>query len=240
MMLNKTNFFSRGRMGFGALFIQDKDGPLNSSFAELSYAYFLPLNHYYSELSFGLSAQFSSYNISGKLIHADDIEDPELNKLGNNRIITDGGCGIYYHDPQFYAGVSVNDLFVSKSPYNENNAVPNKRDYFFLTGYKFFLKHFDLEPSIYFAQVDKRPFYYYSQLKFYYLNYNWLAFGYKSTKSMLISLGLNLSRFYFAYVYEQNLSYLGSYFSGSHEIMIGINIGIYEPQGLIKRVGKGW
>ena len=237
MMLNRSKFFSRGRMGFGAMFLQDKDGPLNTYFGELSYAYFIPVNHDYSELSFGLSAQFISYNINRSLLQPSDANDPEYINLSNKGIVPEGGCGIYYHDLQFYAGASVNDLFLSKLPYNSGNIVPNKRDYFFQTGYKFFLKRFELEPSLYAAQIDDKPFFYYCQLKFYYMNYNWLAIGYKSSKSLLFSLGFNIRRFYVGYAFEQNISYMGNYFSGSHEIMLGINIGLYEPQGLRKHVG---
>ncbi len=237
MMLNRSKFFSRGRMGFGAMFIQDKDGPLNSYFGELSYAYFIPVNHDYSELSFGLSAQIMHYSINRDLLHPDDVSDPEYLNLNNSKIVPESGCGVYYHDLQFYIGASVNDLFLSKLPYSNDTVTPNKRDYFFQTGYKFFLTRFEMEPSLYLAQIDEKPLYYYGQLKFYYMNYNWFAIGYKSTKSLLVSLGINIRRFYFAYAFEQNVSYMGSYFNGSHEIMIGMNIGLYEPQGLRKRVG---
>lgn len=238
MMLNRTKFFSRGRMGLGAMFIQDKDGPLSSLFGEFTYAYFVPFNHEYSELSFGLSAQFLSYSINRSMIQPNDEADPEFLNLSNSSIVPEGGCGIYYHDLQFYIGTSVNDLFLTKLPYNKNNKADNKRDYFFQTGYKIFLKRFEMEPSLYLAQIDEKPFYYYSQLKFYYMDYNWFIIGYKSTKSLLFSLGLSIHCYFVAYAYEQNISDMGSYFNGPHEIMFGVNIGLYEPKGLRKHLGE--
>lgn len=131
-------------MGFGGMIMQEKDGPLSSYFAEFSYAYFVPLNHTNSELSFGISAQMLSYNVNRDILQPLQKDDPDLLNINENKIIPESGCGIYYHDLQFYAGASVNDLFLSKRPYNSGNIVPNKRDFFFQTGYKFYLKHYDM------------------------------------------------------------------------------------------------
>ncbi len=231
-MLNKSDFYSSGRIGLGGLILQEKDGPLSSYCFSGSYAYFIPLNKSNTELSFGLSTQLLYYNIDQSMLNPLDHNDPELLKLNENHFIPETGCGIYYHDSQFYLGSSVNDLLLSRQPLNDDKNAPNKRDYFFQTGYKFFLKYFEMEPMIYTAKIDNNPLYYYGQMKFYYMNYNWLAIGYKSTESFLVSIGLNINRLYIAYVYEHSVSEMGTYFSGSHEIMLGINIGLYEPAGL--------
>jgi type IX secretion system PorP/SprF family membrane protein len=237
-MLNRTGFFSRGRMGLGFMFLQDKDGPLNTYFGEFSYGYFIPLKNKNSELSFGLSAQFLDYHLNRSILNPLDSDDPLINNPNVSKIVPEAGCGIYYHDLQFYAGVSINDLLLSKQPLNRDNLATNKRDYFFQSGYKIFLKRFEMEPSVYLAKIDANSLYCFSQLKFYYRNYNWIALGYRSTKALLFSLGISLQRFYVAYAYEQNISGMSSYFSGSHEIMLGMNIGLYEPLGIIKRSGK--
>jgi type IX secretion system PorP/SprF family membrane protein len=237
-MLNRTGFFSRGRMGLGSLLMQEKDGPLNTYFAEFSYGYFIPLKHENSELSFGLSLQILSYHLNKGILDPLVTEDPLINNLKESKLVPESGCGIYYHDLQFYAGASVNDLFLSKRPFDSKNVLSNKRDYFFQSGYKFFLTRFELEPSVFLAKIDSDPLYYFSQLKFYYRNYNWIALGYRSTKALLFSLGISLRRFYVAYAFEQNISGMSNYFSGSHEIMLGMNIGLYEPLGLIKKTRK--
>jgi hypothetical protein len=105
------------------------------------------------------------------------------------------------------------------------------RDYSFQAGYKFIIKKFELEPSAYFARIDNLPLYYYSQLKLYFMNYNWFSVGYKSTKSLLFSLGFNIHRVYLAYALERNISSMGNYYGSSHEVMLGINIGLFQPQG---------
>jgi type IX secretion system PorP/SprF family membrane protein len=222
----------------GGLILQEKDGPLNSYCINGSYAYFVPLNRSNTELSFGISTQLLYYTVDQSILNPLDQNDPELLKLNDSHLIPESGCGIYYHDSQFYFGTSINDLLLSKRPFNNDKIAPNKRDYFVQTGYKFFLRYFDLEPMIYSAKIDNNPLYYYSQLKLYYMNVNWLGLGYKSTKSFLVSIGMSINRVYIAYVFEHSTSEMGTYFNGSHELMLGINIGLYEPEGLRKRAGS--
>jgi type IX secretion system PorP/SprF family membrane protein len=236
-MINNTKLFSRARVGLGAMLMQEKDGPLNTYFAAFNYAYFLPLKHANSELSFGLSVQILNYHLNTDMLKPVDSDDPKILNANKNNVIPESGFGIYYHDPQFYAGVSVNDLLLSKRPLNESNIFKNKRDYFFQSGYKFFLKRFELEPAVYLAQIDDNPFYYFGQLKLWYFNYNWFSFGYGSEKSLLFSLGIGLKRLSISYAYEHNISGMGSYYNSSHEIKIGMNIGHYEPV-IKKRTGK--
>jgi type IX secretion system PorP/SprF family membrane protein len=177
-MLNRTSYTSRGRMGVGGLFIQENDGPMSSYVGMLNYAYFIPINDRNTELSLGVSAQFMYFSVNRSMLNPQDATDPELNKLGNSSIVPESGFGIYYHNPQFYAGASINDILKSDMPFDKCS-VPSMRDYFFQTGYKFFLYRFDLEPSLYLAKVNERPLYYFSQVKIYYQNVNWIAIAYK-------------------------------------------------------------
>jgi hypothetical protein len=80
--------------------------------------------------------------------------------------------------------------------------------------------------------------YIFTQLKAYYQNYNWIAIAYKSTQSLVISLGFRINRMYVGYAYEQSLNHLNAYFAGTHEIMVGFNIGFFEPEGIRKTVRK--
>jgi type IX secretion system PorP/SprF family membrane protein len=237
MMLNKGNFLSKNRMGFGAFMMYDLNGPLANFYAELTYAYFLPLNYNSTtELSFGFSAQISHFSINQSLLEPNDPGDPELENLDKLPLIADGGFGIYFHTKQFYVGASAYELFKSNNPLEDESYYKNQRDYFFQTGYKFYLKQFDLEPSVFVGRIDSDPLYVYGQLKAYYQSYNWLAIAYRSTNSLAISIGIRVRRMHIGYIYEQSISKMSSYFSGAHEIMFGLNIGLFEPEGIRKTV----
>lgn len=234
MMLNKSKWNSKGRMGIGGFVMHETDGPLRFTNGILTYSYFVPFNEGASQLSFGLSLQLSHYSINRGILSPLNEDDPYLFEEGDNTLIPESGFGVYYHTDQFYAGASVNDLFLSELPFNNSKVVNNKRDFFLQSGYKFFLKYVEVEPSLFCAIINDRPLYYFGQFKLYYRNYNWVAVAYKSTKSVLLSAGFRLQRFYFAYVYDQSVSSMVKYYQGSHEIMIGLNIGLYEKEGIRK------
>jgi type IX secretion system PorP/SprF family membrane protein len=238
MMLGKTGVFSKGRMGFGGMIMQGKDGPSSSYCFSVNYAYFIPLNNSNTELSLGISLQLLYFKVNQSMLEPIDQVDPLLTNLNEKNVAPESGFGAYFHNSQFHIGASVNDLLLTNRPYSSRTVAPNKRDFFFQTGYKFFLNWCDLEPSLYMAQVDNKPFYYFTQAKLYYKDYNWIALSYKSTQSILVSIGLNVHRFYISYAYEHSISEMGSYYSGSHEIMLGVNIGLYEPPSIRKRREK--
>jgi type IX secretion system PorP/SprF family membrane protein len=237
MMMNKTRLLSKNRLGFGAFVMHESNGPLTFFSAKFTYAYFLPLSSYnLSELSFGISLELSQYNINENELIPLDEGDPELAGISNSYFFPESGFGVYYHNEQFQIGFSVNELFQTKLPYNDTKTTDNSRDLFFQSGYKFYLKRFELEPMIFAAKINNRPLYFYNQVKLYYQNYNWVAVAYKSTNSITTSVGFRLRRVFFAYAYECNISRLQKYFGGSHEIMLGLNIGLFEPGGIKKTV----
>lgn len=238
MMLNKSKLLSKERMGIGGFIMNENDGPLNFTGVILNYAYFIPLNDAGTQLSFGFSARFSHFIINYDLLRPLDDGDPELINREDSRILPEAGLGVYLHTGQFYIGGSINELFRSKLPLNSSGIPENKNDFFFQTGYKFFLKYFELEPSAFIAKVDERPLYLYGGLKLYYMNYNWVSVSYKSNNSMQFSTAFKIRRFYIGYIYDQSFAQISRYFQGSHEIMLGINLGLYETPGIRKVVRK--
>ncbi len=239
MMLNKSHLMSKDRMGFGGFLMNRQNGPLHQFYASVTYAFFIPFNaNRTTELSFGLAAQLCHYKVNQGLLDPDDPDDPELSDLNRLPWTGDGGFGIYFHTEQFHAGVSINELFHPNSPLEDKRYFNNTMDFFFLTGYKFYLLRFDLEPSVFLARIDNEPLHYYARLKLYYQHYNWLAIAYRSSQSVMISLGFRVGRLHIAYGYEQSVSSLSRYFSGSHEVMLGLNIGLFEPEGIRKTVKR--
>jgi type IX secretion system PorP/SprF family membrane protein len=236
MMLNKANFVSRDRMGLGGFLMYDQDGPMGYLFGEFEYAYHLPLNtNRTTELSFGLSLNISDYNINKSLLDPIDNNDPLLTNVEKQAPALDGGFGIYFNTSQLFAGGSIKDILASEL-YKEDT-VKNKRDYFINGGYKFFLHFFDLEPSIVMALIDDNPFYS-GQVKVYYKDNNWLSLGYMSSNIFRFAVGFRVQRIHIVYALEQSVSRMAKYFPNSHEIILGINIGLFEPGRLKKTVKR--
>lgn len=232
-MLNRSNFISKDRNGFGALVLLQQNGPLSLLYSSFTYAYFIPFDKSkMNELSFGLTSMVMHYSVNERLLDPNDANDPKLNDLNQQPWTSDAGFGIYFHTKQFQIGASVNELFESASELDNPELYENKRDYFLQTGYKFYLHYFDLEPFVYVAQIDNEPLYYYLQLKSYYRNYNWFSVAYRSTQSIILSMGIRINRMHIGYSYEQNINPHNNQFIWIHEIMIGFNIGFFEPEGI--------
>jgi type IX secretion system PorP/SprF family membrane protein len=234
-LLNRTKFISKDRTGLGAFVMYEKNGPLGFAHASVCYSYFVPIDpSRTSELSFGLSAQLTKYSLDEDMLDPNDPNDPELRDLEKEPLRPDAGFGIYYHTKQFHIGACANEIFHSSQPYDEDEIVKNKTDYFFQTGYKFFLKFCDFEPSLFMGKVNDRPQYVFGQFKFYYKSYNWLAIAYKSSNVLMVSCGIRINRFYIGYAYEYNNLKMGRFYGDSHELMLGMNIGLFEPEGIRK------
>jgi type IX secretion system PorP/SprF family membrane protein len=235
MMLNRGHFLSRDRMGFGGFVMIGQNGPLNQFYASMTYAYFVPLNiSRTTELSFGLSAQLQHSGVNEDLLDPNEPGDPALANLDDLPYQADCDFGMYFHTKQFHAGCSFNELFHNQNPLENSRYNDNSMDFFFQTGYKFYLRRFDLEPSVFLGKIDKDPLYLYAQIRAFYKNYNWLAIAYKSSGTLTVSVGFRAGRLHLAYGYEQSITSLSNYFSGSHEIMLGLNIGLFEPEGIRK------
>jgi type IX secretion system PorP/SprF family membrane protein len=240
MMINKGRLLSRDRMGFGGFVMLGQNGPLTQFYSSLTYAYFVPLNNNHTtELSFGLSAHLRHSGINENMLDPNEPGDPALANLDDLPYQADGDFGIYFHTKQFHAGCSFNELFHVKSPLEDNRYCENSTDFFFQTGYKFYLRRFDLEPSVFLGRIDKNPLYLYAGIKAFYKDYNWLAIAYKSSGTLTMSVGFRVSRLHLAYGYEQSITSMSNYFSGSHEITLGLNIGLFKPEGIRKTTRKG-
>ncbi|MBI4947369.1 MAG: type IX secretion system membrane protein PorP/SprF, partial [Bacteroidetes bacterium] len=57
------------------------------------------------------------------------------------------------------------------------------------------------------------------------------GFSYRTDNSIIALLGVKYNIYYFGYAYDYTLSKISNYTTGSHEIMIGVNIGEKENKG---------
>ncbi|MFC2137671.1 PorP/SprF family type IX secretion system membrane protein [Bacteroidota bacterium] len=235
-MLNKSIYKNKGRIGIGALMLHDINGPLKTSNYVATVSYFIPFKE--SELSFGLASRFGAYSIDYSVLSPGIDNDPMFSHSEIGSVIPEFDFGIYYHTHQFYTGISINELIKKHKLFFLEDETNNTRDAFFLSGYKFFLLYFDFEPAIYLGMINKDELYYNFRAKVYYRSYNWIALSYKTHNILCFSFGARLNKMYFAYSFEQNVSRVAKYNFGTHELMLGMNIGLFEAEGIRKRKRK--
>lgn len=218
-----------GRVGLGGYVYNDRNGLVNRSGMQFSYAYHIRLRQ--SQLSFGLSGTVFQFNLLDDQIWFHDEEIEPLVYDGSTRrvlFVPDANFGVYYLSYNYYAGLSVAQLFQSYLKIG-NNTFDNYRllrHYYFTAGYTFDLGNdFSLEPSILFKTSETwRP-----QLdinaKLYYRQDLWTGLSFRTGSSIILMAGFRVNQLYFGYAFDYTLSSIMKYSLGSHEVMIALKLG---------------
>lgn len=232
MMLNKTKMFERGRIGLGGLLLYEENGPLKNINSSFSYAYYIPFRR--SELSFGLSAKFISFILDETGFTPINRNDGAIQYKLTKKQAFDADAGVYYHTPQFYAGLSLCDLLKAEHKLSDDINLSNKRDFFILSGYKFFLPAFEYEPSVSMGIFDYTEPLVFITNKFYYHNFNWFSVTYKTYKALMFSLAYKYKKLQCGYTYEYNMGNYQNNYSASHEVWFGYNLALNASEGIQK------
>lgn len=220
-----------GRVGLGGYVFNDRNGVINRTGLQATYAYHIPLGD--GQLSFGASGSIYQFKIDDdELILPDDelgIPDPLIDGRRNTMFIPDASAGMYYMYRNFYAGFSATNLFQSVLKFGSDESYSNYkllRNYYFMGGYRIQLDdEFSLEPSLLLHSSENFNMQADINVKAYYKNDYWLGMSYRTGSALISMVGVKVGKLYFGYAYDysfreiQNLSY------GSHEIMLGLRFG---------------
>lgn len=230
--LNKGLLKIRARVGLGAAFFADNNGPLSYTGTILSYAYHVPINNM-SRLSFGLSVIGALNSLNTSMLKPDQSNDNYLLTGNDNVFSANLNFGIYYYDDKCFAGLSCNKILPDVS--NANNPRKEQPSYFLFGGYKFMKNNntINFEPSITVKKLgeDKTTFDLHS--KFYIKRLNWIALSYSTSNKINLQFGLHLYKMVYAgYNYEYTLSKISSYNLSTNEIYLGINLGLTRVESI--------
>ncbi|MCW3464946.1 PorP/SprF family type IX secretion system membrane protein [Chitinophaga nivalis] len=106
------------RVGLGVQAMFDKLGPQDAASFYGMYSYRIPLDEEGTRrLCLGIGAGVSQYSVDGTALQYNDAGDPSVPAAKVSSFVPDARFGIYYYTPNFYASVSVMDLF---SLYTDN------------------------------------------------------------------------------------------------------------------------
>ena len=141
----------KARNAFGGLVFADNNILFQTVGIKLDYAYTVPLNQKYTNLSFGLGGMFFSKRVRLDKYDSALTNDPLIAaSMGNHTMIPDFNAGFLLNHHQLYVGFSVSQLLENSFQFSTLNYTPPRvyRNYYLLTGYRFVYKEFELEPSI--------------------------------------------------------------------------------------------
>jgi type IX secretion system PorP/SprF family membrane protein len=224
--LNKNPLKMAGRVGLGASVFTDINGPLTYTGGILSYAYHLPVSAK-SNLSFGISAIGGYYAFNQSVLKPDQPDDPYLLSGNDNVFSANFNLGIYFQSEDFFTGLSVDKILPDFITIHEDK---KEQPSFFLMGgtkIKISGNSLMLEPLIVIKKTGDADPSIDFHTKLYIKSLTWIALSYSTAGKMNFRFGIRLYRMLYAgYNYEYTLSDVASYSIGSHEIHLGINLGL--------------
>lgn len=179
------------------------------------------------------------YSLNASILKPDQSNDTYLLNGNSNSFKINLGAGVYYHNSTYFTGLSINKFLPGISNVNETvNEIPG---YIAMGGYKFNKNSnsFNFEPSLEVKKLGSENVIVDIHAKLYIKRLNWVAISYSTTQQMNIQFALNIYKMvYVGYNYGYTLSNIALYNYGTHEISLGINLGLVGVEGIKERVGN--
>lgn len=215
-------------ISIGASVINDSHGPVKQTgfYADASYRIFFDN----AKLAFGLKAGMNLF--SANLLDLNPLAEDDLAFASNisGKGLPNFGFGMMYYSKRWYVGLSSPKLLQNKIldgelPDFKNNT--EKQHMFLIAGMVFDLSNYTkFKPTVLFKAVNGAPpgmdvtanFLFYDKL--------WVGAMYRwqDAAGLLLQYEIN-NKWKFGYSYDYTLSELSKYSAGSHELMIGVDIG---------------
>ncbi|EDM35236.1 hypothetical protein PBAL39_13427 [Pedobacter sp. BAL39] len=226
--------------GMGILIANDHAAQINSTVLGISYAYHLQMNGRLN-LSMGLSGGFNRTSINTAGLLMESPSDPALANATRNAFNPDLSIGTWLYGPDFFAGISVQQLVAQTMVFNEDQQYNHSKQIphvFATAGYKvFFAEDFYVLPSVMAKIVTNTPTSVDANFKMGYRDRAWIGAGYRANDAMVAMAGVNISQlFNVTYSYDFTASPLNQVSNGSHELVIGLLLNnvykVFCPQNM--------
>ncbi|HLN20672.1 MAG TPA: type IX secretion system membrane protein PorP/SprF [Bacteroidales bacterium] len=219
---------SDGKVGFGGYVFSDKNGLVQKTGFQFSYAYHTWLRNS-TQLSFGLALTGYHYKINEQAIDFEDPNEPWMNNnLRRGMFVPDATFGVYILNAKYSFGFSADQLFEASARI-ANNAYDNfkvDRHYYifgswdFVPAYKTIIQpSFLLRTSeLIMPQADFGSTYIYD-------NSFWAGLSYRTSGALIATLGVKHEKMFFGYAFDFTLQQIQRVTYGTHEITLAFKFG---------------
>ena len=221
--LSKTSPF-----GLGAYMYNDQAGNLKKTgfTGVLSYAQKLGEK---TTLNFGIAGGYYKVNISDTY-KAQNEGDPTLQGAVQGMSIPDLSIGVYLKADDFFAGLSVPQIYQKKLDFDPTlkkiNITSLVRQYYALGGYTAKVaEKLEVEPSVLLKSSPNVNLQVDASARLIYNKMFWIGASYRSEDAITAMVGVDMPKFMVAYSYDVTTSHLSNGSSGSHEITLGLKFG---------------
>ena len=215
-----------GNVGVGGYFFNDRNGAVERTGFKGTYAYHIRLRQ--SQLSFGLSLVGYQFKLDEDKI---TLEDPNDNLwLGAKKavFIPDADAGVYLMGRNYWAGVSIDQMFESilKIGYSGYDQYKMERNYYLMGGYDIELnRDWIIAPSTLIKFAENVKFQADISGKVYYKQSYWGGLTYRTGNALIVMAGLSIDKLVFGYAFDIGLNSIMKHSAGTHEFMFAAKFG---------------
>lgn len=220
----------KGKMGAGLSVVHDRIGVSRDLDIAGHYSYHLRVSEA-SKLAFGLRAGLSIYSAQLSDLTYWDANDAVFQGNIANKPVGKFGFGVYWYDELTYVGLSVPTIHAVDGAIAVSTAGEVgeyfKQHFYLHAGKVFHLNpSWDVKPSTMIKYTAAAPVEADVNCNFLYRERMWIGAGYRTGDALVGMLEYQIDpTFRVGYAYDMTLSKLRNYTNGSHEIMLGLDLG---------------
>ncbi len=209
-------------MGVGAKLFNYQAGPVRKTGLEATYSYHLNLGTSGNKLSFGLSGLIYQFFLNKSELNVEDKTDEAF--LGTEKmIVPDASFGIYLYNDNYYAGISIPQLFQKNIDLKSDKIIQQKqvRHYYLHGGYRFEAgSDFKIEPSLLLKFIEAGLFQADINAQATYRDFISFVLSFRTSDAFVIHLGYKSDVFQAGYSFDLTVTPLHNHSYGSHEIVL--------------------
>lgn len=217
-----------GGAGIGLSFFSDKIGPSDENNLSADFSYTINVGREI-HLSFGLKTGINLLNVDYSKLSIFDPTDPSFQNNIDNRLSPSIGPGVYLrHHEKWYLGLSSPNV-LSTDHFDDvtiSNAT-ERANIYLIGGYVFdFNRNLKFKPAFLLKAVSGAPLDIDLSANFLFGETFTLGASYRWDVGASALMGLQISpNLMFGYAYDYDMSELGNYNSGSHELFLRFEVG---------------
>ena len=217
--------YTSGRVAVGGYVFNDRNGIIDRTGAQLTYAYHIPMKK--NSLSLAMSFSMYQFSINHHKIELETTSDQLIDNTSLNMIIPDVGVGAVFKTQEYFAGLSISNLMQSyaKLGYNSDVQFKTYRQYNLTLGYRYELgQDRTFEPGVLVKTTNQLITQVDITAKLHVNDY-WGGITYRTGSAFILLGGITINKLSFGYAFDYNLNAISQYSFGSHEIMAAYKFG---------------
>jgi type IX secretion system PorP/SprF family membrane protein len=217
-----------GRVGLGSYVFSDKNGLVQRTGFQVSYAYHMWLQNN-TQLSMGLAFTGYHFKINEDELNFEDPNEPWMNnELRRGIFVPDASFGIYLLNAKYSFGFSTEQLFGAAAKIGDNayrNFSMDRHYYLFGTYNIASGRYIEISPSVIVRMSEQLNPLADIGITYSYDQSFWTGLSYRSSGALIGNFGMKYTNMYFGYAFDFTLSQIQRVTYGTHEITVAVKFG---------------